>query len=140
MSDIDQIRKHTFVFMRSYRGNLNWTDNPWQEGNWQPRADIYVGDENIHVYVEVAGLEEDQLRLHYESGQLTIEGERMQPPLPNVASCHQVEIAYGMFRRVVTLPADVDPENIDAQYQSGILEITIPRLPVHHQSIKVNIS
>jgi HSP20 family molecular chaperone IbpA len=51
-----------------------------------------------------------------------------------------VEIAYGMFRRVVTLPADVDPENIEAQYNSGILEITIPRLPQHHHSIKVSIS
>src|SRR5690606_13016979 len=115
---IDQIHKHTFVFMRSYRGNLNWSDNPWQEGNWQPRADIYLGEENIHVYVEVAGLEEDQLRLHYEAGQLTIEGERMQPPLPHVASCHQVEISYGRFRRVVPLPTDVDALNIDAQYHS----------------------
>lgn len=140
MSEIDLIRKHTFVFMRSHPGNLNWTDNPWQEGNWQPRADIYVGDQNIYVYVEVAGLEEDQLRLHYESGELTIEGERLQPPLPDVTSCHQVEISYGRFRRVVPLPADVDAENIDAQYQSGILEITIPRVKVHHHSIKVDIS
>jgi HSP20 family protein len=102
-------------------------------------VDIYQTDAEILIHIEAAGVPEDALKLHLENGQLIIEGERRQPPLPCPQHCVQVEISYGAFRRVLPLPADADGNAIQAHYQSGILQIVVPRKSQNTQNVKVQI-
>ena len=109
------------------------------ESSWQPHVDIYQTDAEVLIHVEAAGVREEDLNLHLENGQLMIQGERQQPPLPCPQHCVQVEISYGTFQRILPLPPDADAQNIRAVYQSGILQISIPRKPQTPQNLRVEI-
>lgn len=109
------------------------------ESSWQPRVDVYQTEDATLMHVEVAGVPEDRLQLHLENNRLIIEGERERPPLPCPQHCVQVEITYGRFRRELPLPPDADGNAIQAHYQAGILQITIPRRAPQNQNVKVEI-
>lgn len=128
--------KHFFIqTFRNPAFDLTWDKEP----GWHPQADIYQTEEQTLIYIEVAGVPEDQLKLHVEERQLIIEGERQPPVLPHPQHCQQAEIAYGPFRRVLPLPADADESAIQAHYQAGILQIIVPRKDRSSKSIQVNI-
>lgn len=130
--------KTTHFYIHTFRNSpfeMAWAS----ESSWQPRVDIYQTENAILIHAEVAGVPEDRLRLHLENAQLVIEGERARPPLPCAQHCLQVEITYGAFRRVLPLPPDADGNAIQAQYQAGILQITVPRKAPKNQSVKVEI-
>ena len=130
--------KTTHFFIQTFP--LREFETTWpSESRWQPRVDIYQTDAEILIHVEAAGVLEDQLKLHLENGQLILEGERRQPPLPCPQHCIQVEIAYGAFRRVLPLPGDADGNAIEAHYHSGILQIVVPRKSKTEQNVKVAI-
>ena len=130
--------KTTHFFIQTWRNPAY--EAGWDaENNWQPRVDIYQTDSAVLIHVEAAGIAEENLNLHLENGQLVIQGERRQPPLPCPQHCVQVEISYGAFARVLPLPPDADAQNIRAIYQSGILQITIPRKAKTSQAVKVEI-
>jgi HSP20 family protein len=130
--------KTTHFFIQTFP--LREFEMAWpSESSWQPHVDIYQTDAEILIHVEAAGVPEDALKLHLENGQLIIEGERRQPPLPCPQHCVQVEISYGAFRRVLPLPADADGNAIQAHYQSGILQIVVPRKSKTQQNVKVEI-
>lgn len=99
----------------------------WRDARWQPRIDVYQGEQAISIQVEAPGLDEDQLRLRFDSGHLIIEGVRPRPVLDGPRRCLQMEIEHGPFRRVLSLPPEIDAARIEARYQSGLLSITIPR-------------
>jgi HSP20 family protein len=58
---------------------------------------------------------------------VTIEGKREIPAEENGASHHRRERAEGLFSRVVTLPAEVDGDRVDAEYRDGILRLRLPK-------------
>ncbi len=99
----------------------------WRDARWQPRIDIYQGEDALVIQVEAPGLDENQLRLRFDSGHLIIEGVRPRPEFDGPRRCLQMEIEHGPFRRVLNLPAEIDAASIEARYESGLLLITIPR-------------
>lgn len=128
--------RHFFIqTFRSPTFDIVWD----RDSGWHPQADIYQTQEQTLIYVEVPGVPEDRLKLHVEERQLIIEGERQPPSMPHPQHCQQAEIAYGPFRRVLSLPADADENAIQAHYQAGILQIIVPRKDPKGESIQVNI-
>jgi HSP20 family protein len=101
--------------------------------------DIYQTDDAILIHVEAAGVSEEDLRLHFEEGNLVIEGRRTRPELPCPQHCLQVEISYGSFRRVLSLPRDINGQGISAEYSDGLLRVTIPRRTRESHNVKINI-
>lgn len=113
----------------------------WREAAWQPRIDISQTPDGLEIDVEAAGLSEDTLRLHFEAGQLIVEGRREREVPCTVARCLQVEIEYGAFRRAVAVPPEADIDGIRASYQSGLLHIVVPfKSPQPPATRRVNIS
>ena len=112
----------------------------WNSTQWQPRVDVYESADAIMIQVEAPGLDEGNLRLHFEQGHLVVEGRRLRPAPTCPVRALQVEISYGPFRRVLPLPADADGENIEANYQSGVLQITVPRRTQREpQNVRINV-
>lgn len=101
--------------------------SPWNTSAWQPRVDVYEMTEQITILVEAPGLQIDNLTLQFEPGELLVAGIRTQPQLPESARAALVEMHYGPFRRRFALPANADGEGIEATYDAGILQITVPR-------------
>lgn len=93
---------------------------------WNPPVDILEEKDRIFVKVEVPGVEENNLKVSFEDGLLTVSGER-QFERKDDRNYHRIERAYGSFTRTFSLPRSVDPAQIVADYRNGVLEISIPK-------------
>ena len=82
---------------------------------------------SVEIYVFAPGMDPAAIEVHLEKGVLTIAGERQAEAAPEKAAVHIDERYAGRFRRVVTLPDDVDPNAVEAKYRDGVLHISIPR-------------
>lgn len=96
---------------------------------WEPPTDVYENEGGLVVQVEIAGLREDDFSITLSERVLVIEGTRRDPE-PKRAY-HQIEIRYGEFRAEVYLPWSVDPDRVEATYESGFLRVLLPRPPAH---------
>ena len=113
----------------------------WQTRHWRPHADVYRTENAIAIVIEIAGVSEADMHLHFEPGLLVVEGQRALPTLPRDSKCLQVEISHGRFRREFKMPREVDSDHISAAMENGLMLITIPfKLPEAAATIKVQIS
>jgi HSP20 family protein len=91
-----------------------------------PPMNIGVTPDNVEVYFFAAGLDPKALEISVQQNVLTVSGER-KLPVKDDESWHRNERFDGAFRRIVSLPEDVDPDRIQAHYRDGVLRITAQR-------------
>jgi HSP20 family protein len=94
---------------------------------WAPALDISERKDAYLVTVELPGVEADDLEITMEDGLLTIQGERHFAHDSSEQQFHRVERRYGAFRRSITLPAQVQAEQIEASFDNGVLQILVPK-------------
>jgi HSP20 family protein len=84
---------------------------------------------SVEIYAFAPGIDPATIDVQLERGVLTVAGERKaELPEPEAkAAIHIDERFAGRFRRVVTLPDDVDPNAVTAKYRDGVLHVSIPR-------------
>ncbi len=91
-----------------------------------PAVNLGASPEQVDVYVFVAGMDAEKLDISLQQNLLSISGER-KAALPEDAQVYRNERFNGAFRRVVTLPEDIDPDQVNASYRDGVLHITVKR-------------
>ncbi len=82
---------------------------------------------SVEIYAFAPGIAPEALEVHVEKGVLTVAGERKLEAVPDKATAHIDERFTGRFRRIVSLPDDVDATAVEARYRDGVLHISIPR-------------
>ncbi len=92
-----------------------------------PAVNVGSSPKSLELYAFVPGVDPATLDVQIEKGVLTLAGERKSEKAPERATLHIDERFEGRFRRVVTLPEDVDPDTVDAKYSDGVLHISIAR-------------
>jgi HSP20 family protein len=95
---------------------------------WAPALDISERKDAYLVTVELPGVEAEDLEITLEDGLLTIQGERQFTSESTEQQFHRVERRYGAFRRSITLPAQVQAEQIEASFDNGVLQIVVPKM------------
>ncbi|CAG9225827.1 Molecular chaperone (small heat shock protein) [Paraburkholderia sabiae] len=92
-----------------------------------PPINVGTTDESVEIVAFVPGLDPAKLDVTVDKGLLSIAGERTteQSPLPEGARQYARERFTGAFRRVIELPQQADPNNVQARYVDGCLLITI---------------
>ena len=95
--------------------------------NWTPVVDIFDNDDTIVIKAELPGVDKEDIVVDVDGRYLTLKGERSSESEVKEESYHRRESAYGKFERVFTLPAEVDPDKIVADYKDGILKISVPK-------------
>jgi HSP20 family protein len=95
---------------------------------WAPALDISERKDAYLVTVELSGVEAEDLEITLEDGLLTIQGERHFAHDSSEQQFHRVERRYGAFRRSITLPAQVQAEQIEASFDNGVLQIVVPKM------------
>jgi HSP20 family protein len=107
---------------------------------WAPAVDISERKDAYLVVAELPGVGIDDLEITFESGLLTIQGERHVAPGSSEERVHRAERRYGTFRRSITLPTHVKSDAIDASTQDGVLQIVVPKAEaVHAKRIQVRV-
>ena len=82
---------------------------------------------SVEIYAFLPGVDPAGLDVQIEKGVLTVTGERKAEAVPDKATVHIDERFAGPFRRVVSLPDDVDPHAVQAKYRDGVLHISLAR-------------
>ncbi|MGD2113185.1 MAG: Hsp20/alpha crystallin family protein [Gammaproteobacteria bacterium] len=106
--------------------------SPWPAGirsvsrGSYPPINVGATPEQVDVYLFAAGLDPKTLDISLQQNLLTVAGER-KAPVEEDASYYRKERYDGPFRRVITLPEDVDPDQVAAQYRDGVLQIHLQR-------------
>jgi HSP20 family protein len=93
----------------------------------EPPVDVYQTDSHVVVVMEIAGIAGEEIELHVDRSTMVIRGERREQAAPRNRSYSQMEIAHGPFQREIMLPAPVNPDESQAVYKDGILQITLPK-------------
>jgi HSP20 family protein len=96
-------------------------------GAWTPFLDVYETPESFVVKVDLPGLNPNDVDVTLDQNLLTISGERKATNEVKEENYHRVERRYGSFQRTVSLPAHVDADAIQASFNGGVLEITVPK-------------
>lgn len=91
-----------------------------------PPINVGATPERVDVYLFAAGLDPKSLDISIQQNLLAVSGER-KVPVDEAADYYRQERFDGEFRRVITLPDDVDPDQVDARYRDGVLQITVQR-------------
>jgi HSP20 family protein len=94
---------------------------------WLPAADIYESDSELVVNLDLPGVDPKLVDIRVENNVLTIRGERRFEEKEDKDNFHRVERLYGTFVRSFTLSTSVDADKIRANYNAGVLSITLPK-------------
>lgn len=92
-----------------------------------PAVNVGRTNDAIFVYAFVPGVDPNALDITLEQGVLTIAGERGPWQPKEKETIYAQERFSGKFKRTLTLPEDVDPDQVDAKYRDGVLTIRIGR-------------
>ena len=108
--------------------------------NFAPPVDVYEDEHNITLKIEVPGIDENDINVSIENNTLTVRGERRFEKDEKEENFHRVERMYGSFTRSFTLPNTVDPEQVSALYEKGVLKIRLAKkAEAKPKLIKVNV-
>ncbi|MBV9241212.1 MAG: Hsp20/alpha crystallin family protein [Acidobacteria bacterium] len=96
-------------------------------GNWFPRVDIFENKDHLVLEAELPGMTSEDFDLSFENNVLTLKGERKFEKKTDEGNYHRVERSYGNFTRSFTLPQTVTPEGAKAEFENGVLHVTLPK-------------
>ncbi|WP_083790679.1 Hsp20/alpha crystallin family protein, partial [Sulfurihydrogenibium yellowstonense] len=105
---------------------------------WSPRVDVYEKDNNVVIEAEIPGAKKEDIELKVKDNAVIIRGEVKKEEEKKDENYYRRERFYGKFERVIPLPADVKIEEAKAEYQDGILKLTIPK-SVQEKEVKIEI-
>jgi HSP20 family protein len=125
------------LFRESYNENQ---DQSLTTSSFAPAVDVYEDEHNVTLKIEVPGIEEKDIDVRIENNTLTVHGERKIEKEEKEENYRRVERQYGSFTRTFNLPATVDSEKVSANYDKGVLKISLPKkAEAKPKQIKVNV-
>ena len=107
-------------------------DTPAPAGNgglrrWLPAMDLVESGDHFVLRADLPGLSEEDVNIEVEDRVLTISGERKAEHQVDKDGFHRIERAFGTFSRSLTLPEGIDAEAVQATFDRGVLEVSIPK-------------
>src|SRR5262249_36971069 len=126
--------------VEKFRGFKSQVDSLFEDwfgrsmgGVLAPRLDIAEDEKAVTLTAELPGVKEGDIEVSIAGDQLTIKGEKRsehdERRETDTRTLHRMERSYGAFQRTVTVPYQVDPEQVSAQFRDGVLTITLPKPP-----------
>ena len=114
------------------RGMFNARFGRGGEIGWSPELEVYERDNQLVVCIDLPGMKKDDIHVEITDDALVIQGERQHEFSSTQEGYQRSERSYGSFYRTVPLPDGIDPEQMRASFQDGVLKVTVP-LPAQQQ-------
>ncbi len=99
---------------------------------WSPDIDVYETATALAVTAELAGVADEDCSILLFEDALVIEGRRALPACEEGGAYHVAAIRQGPFRVEVPLPAAIDAERVEVQYERGLLRMRLPKMTGGH--------
>lgn len=133
LSDVDQL------FGSLLRDPFSFS-SIFSEADWLPAFDVIEKKKEYRLLVEAPGMKKSDFNVNVKDGVLTITGEKKMEETKDGDNYTHRESRYGRFSRSFRLPDDVKEKKISANYQDGVLTISLPRTkPVEVEGVEVEI-
>jgi len=91
-----------------------------------PPINVFQQDDDILAIIELPGVDKDKLQVEAKENTIRISGTKASH-YEHDASVHRREREFGQFDRTLSIPVQIDPDKIKAEYQNGMLAILLPR-------------
>jgi HSP20 family protein len=95
-------------------------------GAWNPAIEVRLKDGKFLVNAELPGVKNEDVKVHIDGNALIVEGERRQEIEEKKEGYYHSERSYGNFYRSVALPEGAVIDQATAQFNNGVLEVTVP--------------
>jgi HSP20 family protein len=122
---------------RGFRTQLDSLFEDWfgrsMGGTLAPRVDVSETSKEVTLKVELPGVEEKDIEVSLSGNELTVKGEKKSEQEEKKDGenggrvFHRVERSFGAFQRTMTIPFDVEPDTVSAEFKDGVLTITLPK-------------
>jgi len=102
----------------------NWNRN---SNVFTPRVDVTEDNNNLYVTAEIPGVPKENIKVSVSGDVLTLSGEKKTEQRDENKNYYRIERSNGTFSRSFTLPAEVMTDKISAEFNDGVLNITLPK-------------
>jgi HSP20 family protein len=131
--------------MALFRFNDDLFQNPFKLMNSKPNSfvpavDIHESEREYSIHMELPGINKNDVEIKFDSGIMTISGSKKNEVIeesPDKQYRH-IERSFGSFSRQFRLTDNVDANGIKAQFENGVLEVTVPKQEIR-KSINIEI-
>lgn len=96
-------------------------------GTWLPNVDIYEDKDRLVLEADLPGMKREDFDISVENNVITLRGERKFEKKVEGDNYHRVERSYGSFTRSFTLPQTVTADGATAEFEDGILRVSLPK-------------
>jgi HSP20 family protein len=108
------------------RRSSDWLGNTTAGTGSYPPINVFQQGDDLVAVIELPGVNRDDLNIQAKDNTIRIAG-RKSVDYPNKVSVHRRERLWGSFDRTLSMPMQIDPDGIKAEYNDGILALFIPR-------------
>ena len=134
----DRMNRMNRLFRESY--GSEGPEEALTNTHFVPPVDIYEDEHSITLKLEVPGIDEKNIDVRIEGNTLTVHGEREIEKEEKEENFRRIERQYGSFTRSFTLPSSVDPGQVSAHYDKGVLKVNLAKkAEAKPKQIKVNV-
>ena len=122
-------------------GRRNWIENffaetddffknwDWDKNNNVPAVNVWEEKDAFMIDVAAPGMKKDDFKVEMENGVLMISASTEEKKEEKNGEYKRQEFSYRNFKRSFWLPENITPDKISAQYENGLLKLTIPKTP-----------
>lgn len=138
--DVVALQNRMNSIFQDFSRNTNGDGEMVATAGFVPPVDIYEDEHKLVLKLEIPGIRQEDLDVRMENNTLSVKGERNFQSEGKEENFHRVERRYGSFYRAFTVPNTISPENIKADYDTGVLRLELQKRPESKpKQIKVNV-
>lgn len=115
-----------FALLTKLEEAFSTNKNTFWKGTMSPPCDIVEEDSSFSIYLDIPGMNEEDIDIKFENSTLIVKGER-KPEKFDKSRFGRSERIFGKFVRTWTVPTNLDAEQISAEYSRGVLKITLQK-------------
>jgi HSP20 family protein len=108
-------------------------------GMLMPHIDVSETERELKICAELPGVSEKDIDVRLEDDVLVIRAEKKFERKDEKENYHFMERSYGTFQRAVRLPGPVDPDQVQASFDNGVLTVTVPKSEQQERSRRIQI-
>jgi HSP20 family protein len=152
LSPIDLWNTSPFELMRRFTEEMDrWFEDfgvpAWgargaeEAAVWAPPVEVFERGGNLVVRADLPGLNKEDIKVEVTDDGLVIQGERKREHEEKGEGYYRSERSYGRFYRLIPLPDDINLDQVRAQFNNGVLEITapVPESSKRRREIPINV-
>lgn len=94
---------------------------------FSPQCEVSEDKSAYHFKFDLPGISKDNVKIEIHENQLTVMGDRREEKKEDNKRYHVSEVSYGSFMRTFSLPANIDAERVEANFENGVLKVTVAK-------------